>query len=84
MLAVALWALYGAGLIGPWRWIYAVCAVAAVYFNVFVGVVQAFDKIPPLHAFAPTGAGPVFGATQGVVLLVFVVLGWRAVKSFRP
>ena len=84
VLAVALWALYGAGLTGPWRWVYVASAVVAEYFNVFVGVVQSFGKIAPLHALAPTGGGPVFAAAQGVVLLVFVLLGWRAVKAFRP
>lgn len=83
VLAAALWALYGARLAGAARWIYVVSAVVALYFNVFVGVVQAFGKIAPLHALAPTGAGPVFGGAQGVVLLLFVVLGYRAVRSFR-
>ena len=84
VLAVALWALYGAHLTGPWRWIYVAGAVVAEYFNVFVGVVQSFGKIAPLHALAPTGGGPFFAGAQGVVLLVFVLLGWRAVKAFRP
>lgn len=83
VLAAALWALYGARLAGAARWIYVVSAVVALYFNVFVGVVQAFGKIAPLHALAPTGGGPVFGGAQGVVLLLFVVLGYRAVRSFR-
>lgn len=83
VLAAALWALYGAKLSGPARWIYVVSAVVALYFNVFVGVVQAFDKIGPLHKVAPTGGGPVFGGAQAVVLLLFVVLGYRAVKAFR-
>lgn len=84
VLAVALWALYSARLAGAARWIYVVSAVVALYFNVFVGVVQSFDKIAPVHALAPTGSGPVFGGAQAVVLLLFVVLGYRAAKSFRP
>ena len=84
VLAAALWALYAARLAGAARWIYVVSAVVALYFNVFVGVVQAFDKIAPLHKLAPTGGGPVFGGAQAIVLLLFVVLGYRAVKSFRP
>lgn len=76
VLAAALVAL-GAG----WRRRYAVCAVAALYFNAFVAVVQAFDKIAPLHALAPAGGGPAFGATQLVVLIAFVVIGWLAVKG---
>ncbi len=40
-------------LTGPWRWIYAAGAVIALYFNVFVLVVQSFLKVPALHALAP-------------------------------
>lgn len=84
VLAVALLALWLFSLDGPWRWIYVVSAVVALYFNVFVAVVQAFDKIGPLHVLAPTGAGPYFAGAQGVVLLIFVWLGYRALKAFRP
>ena len=45
-LAAALVALYVHHLAGPWRWIYVVGAVVALYFNVFVGIVQAFMKVP--------------------------------------
>jgi hypothetical protein len=45
VLAIALLALYVFHLSGGWRWIYVVTAVAALYFNVFVAVVQAFQKI---------------------------------------
>ena len=34
-----------------------VTAVIALYFNVFVGIVQAFLKVPALHAMAPTQTG---------------------------
>ena len=84
VLAAALWALYGAKLSGPARWIYVVSAVVALYFNVFVGVVQSFDKIAALHKLSPTGAGPFFGGAQAIVLLLFIVLGYRAVRAFRP
>src|SRR5262245_59828333 len=41
LLAVALLALYVFRLAGAWRWLYITTALAALYFNVFVGVVQA-------------------------------------------
>ena|SRR5438876_2362349 len=44
VLAVAIYARYPRELAGHWRWIYVVTAVVAVYFNVFVGVVQSFEK----------------------------------------
>src|SRR5438552_13960372 len=44
VLAIAILALYALHLAGAWRWIYVVSAVMALYLNVFVGVVQAFQK----------------------------------------
>jgi hypothetical protein len=41
-------------------------------------------KIPALHALAPTGKEPPFAVAQGLVLLVFIVLGYLALKRFRP
>jgi hypothetical protein len=46
VLAVAIFALYERQLAGSWRWIYVAGAVIALYLNVFVGVVQAFQKLP--------------------------------------
>src|SRR5713101_2809872 len=54
ILAVAILARYGLHLAGAWRWIYAVCATMALYLNVFVLVVQSFEKVPALKAMAPT------------------------------
>jgi len=83
LLAVALFAFYGKHLAGRWRTGYVITATMALYLNVFVLVIQSFIKIPPLHALAPSipPSGPVFGAIQGVVLLAFIVAGWRAVKA---
>jgi hypothetical protein len=83
-LPVAIFALYARRLAGPWRWIYVVAAVAALYLNVFVGVVQSFLKLQPLNALAPTQTEPPFVAVQGVVLLLFVVLGIVALRTFHP
>jgi hypothetical protein len=52
--------------------------------NVFVGVVQAFLKIPLLHELAPLGNEPPFAAAQGGVLLAFVWIGIVALKRFQP
>jgi magnesium-transporting ATPase (P-type) len=57
VLAVAIVALYVCRLAGRWRWIYVASAVFALYLNAFVGVVQAFLKIPSLKAMAPTQVG---------------------------
>jgi hypothetical protein len=50
VLAVAIFAFYVRHLAGPWRWIYVAGAVLALYLNVFVGVVQAFQKAAFLKA----------------------------------
>jgi hypothetical protein len=84
VLAVAILALYAYRLRGAWRWVYVVGAVLTLYFNVFVGVVQAFQKLPALSALAPTQSEPPFLVAQLVVLAVFVLLGIVAVKSFHP
>ncbi len=83
-LAPAIYALYGRHLAGAWRWIYVVGAVVAQYLNFFVLIVQSFQKLPPLHALAPTQSEPPFAITQLVFLVVFVVLGILAVIKFRP
>src|SRR5437588_12801499 len=44
LLAAAVAALYVFHLAGAWRWIYVATAVAALYLNCFVGVVQSFQK----------------------------------------
>ena len=84
LLALALYGLYSKHLSGAWRWIYVVAAIAALYLNVFVGVVQAFLKIPPLHALAPTQSEPPFAIAQGIVLLAFIVIGFVAIRRFHP
>jgi hypothetical protein len=84
VLAVAILALYTYKLAGSWRWIYVVSAVLALYLNVFVGVVQTFQKVPFFHALAPTQTEPPFAVAQGLVLIVFVALGIGAVRKFHP
>jgi len=84
VLAIAILALCAYRLAGAWRWIYIVGAMLALYLNVFVGVVQAFQKLPALTALAPTQSEPPFLVTQLVVLVVFALLGIVAVKRFHP
>jgi len=84
VLAIAIYARYPRQLAGHWRWIYVVDAVISLYFNVFVGIVQSFEKIPALTAMAPTQTEPPFKLTQLVVLALFIVLGIVAAIRFRP
>jgi len=84
ILGLAMLALYVYRLAGSWRMIYVVSAVLALYLNVFVGVVQAFQKVPFFHALAPTQKEAPFAIAQAAVLLVFAALGAAAAKKFRP
>lgn len=83
VLTVAILARYALHLVGAWRWIYVVGAVVALYLNVFVGIVQAFQKVPALKSMAPTQSEPPFLLTQLVVMALFVVLAIVAVIRFR-
>ena len=86
VLAIACFALYVMKLSGPWRWIYTLTAMIALYLNVFVLVIQSFLKIGPLHALAPSvpPSEPHFVVAQGVVLVFFVIAIIGAVRRFRP
>jgi len=84
VLTVAFLALYVYRLAGRWRWIYVQGAVLALYLNVFVGVVQAFEKLPLLSRLAPTQSEPPFFVGQLVVMAIFVVIDILAVMRFRP
>jgi len=67
-----------------WRKTFVIATCMALYFNVFVFVVQSFEKVPSLRAIAPTQKEPPFAVAQGFVLLLFMVLTTFAVKRFRP
>ena len=84
VLAVAILALFSYRLAGRWRWIYVAAAVLALYLNVFVGVVQTFQKVPYFQTLAPTQTEPPFKIAQGIVLLIFISLGVAAAKKFHP
>lgn len=84
MLAFATFALYGKHLSGIWRSIYTVTASLSLYLNVFVLIVQAFLKIPPLTQWAPTQTEPAFLVAQGSVFLLFVALAILTTLRFRP
>jgi hypothetical protein len=84
ILLVALLALYVYRLAGWWRFVYVATALAALYLNVFVFIVQSFQKVTFLQHLAPKQAEPPFVFTQGVVLLTFAVLGVIALWKFHP
>ncbi len=83
ILIIAIVALYGFGLKGKAGVTYAIAATTALWFNLFVLVVQSFQKVPALHDLAPTGAEPPFFAAQGGLLIAMLLLGWGAVRAVR-
>jgi hypothetical protein len=84
LLAVAVAAYYAFHLHDAWRSVYVVTAMAALYLNCFVAVIQSFAKIPSLHALAPTLSAPPFLVAQLIVLALFVILGFFSLRQFHP
>jgi len=83
-LAFAIPARYRFHLAGAWRWVYVISSAVALYFNVFVLVVQSFEKVPALKALAPTQKEPPFVVAQLLVLLIFATLTVLATVRFHP
>jgi len=83
-LALTIFARYPKQLAGAWRGIYVAGAVICLYFNLFVLVVQSFEKIPALHALAPTQTESPFKLTQLAVLTISALLCIVALIRFRP
>jgi hypothetical protein len=84
LLALAVVGLYAFRLKGGWRWVYVLTALSALYLNVFVAVVQSFQKLPFLSVFAPTQSEPPFVVVQVAFFVAFVVLGALALRRFHP
>jgi hypothetical protein len=84
VLAVAILALYAYRLAGPWRQVYVLGVILALYLNVFMGVVQIFRKVAFLRALAPTQTEWPFIGAQLIVMAIFMTIGIVAVKSFHP
>ncbi len=83
VLAVAIFARYTRQLAGAWRRSYVICAMTALYLNVFVLAVQLFEKVPALKAMAPTQSEPPFKIAQLALLALFIVLTVLSAVKFR-
>lgn len=84
ILLCAVLARYSGHMAGGWRSTWIVTAILAQYFNFFVLIVQSFEKVPALHALAPTQKEAPFKVVQLLTLLVFIVLTVLALMRFRP
>jgi hypothetical protein len=65
------------------RGIFVASVATALFFNVFVLVVQSFEKISWLNKIAPTQSSPVFWIAQAVGLGVVILLAVTAYGRFR-
>jgi hypothetical protein len=83
LLLLVILARYTFHFAGAWRLVYVVGLVITVYLDAFVAIVQAFLKIPSLHALAPGGSEPPFAIAQGILLVIFVWLGIVAARNFQ-
>jgi hypothetical protein len=61
-----------------------ITAIMAQFFNFFVLVVQSFEKVPALHALAPTQKETPFKLAQLATLVLFIALATLAYRKFRP
>ena len=66
-----------------YRRTYVITSLIALYFNVFVLIVQLFEKVPALKELAPTQSEPPFQVAQLTALVIFVAVGVRATMKFR-
>ena len=82
VLAVAIVARYARHLSGAWGRLYVITATVALYLNVFVLVVQLFQKVPTLKALAPTQSEPPFVLAQLALLALFAAVSAVAVIRF--
>jgi hypothetical protein len=61
-----------------------ITAILALYLNFFVLIAQSFEKVPALHALAPTGKEMPFKVAELVALVVFVLLTIVSYRRFHP
>lgn len=84
VLAVAVVARYVGHMNGGWRGTYIISAAFALYFNVFVLIVQSFEKVPALKALAPTQSEGPFKIAHLFTLVLFVALTVLAFRRYHP
>jgi hypothetical protein len=85
-----LFALYAKHLYGKWRWIYTISFVFSLYLNIFVLIVQTFQKVKLVNPAAPMLGPPFapptdfqFAVAQGAALVLCIMLGIIVTLKFR-
>jgi len=84
VLGLAVLGHYVFGQSAFWKSIYLMGSIIGLYLLVFVLIVQAFLKVPALHALAPTQSEPAFAVAQIGALIFFLILSIAAARASRP
>jgi hypothetical protein len=82
-LVATMFAIYGRQLVGPWRVVFVLGAVASLWLNVVVLIAQLFMKVPALTALAPTLTERPFWIAQAATGVVFAGLSVLLLMRFR-
>ena len=82
-LSLAVFGRYVEKLKGRWNDTFIVNTLISQYFNMFVLVVQLFQKVPALREMAPTQSELPFVATHSLLLAAFFVVGIKSLQRLR-
>ncbi|XZE45585.1 hypothetical protein SH467x_000830 [Pirellulaceae bacterium SH467] len=64
-----------------WHFAYLMSALATLYLNCVVFIVQSFQKISALRSLAPTQTEPPFLIAQVILLLGITIVSWRGCRA---
>ncbi len=81
VVSLVVLALAVAALTKRWVRTYLAAASLAEFLNLLVLIVQSFQKVPFLHAYAPKGSEPVVAITQGAALLLIIGMAIAAIRK---
>jgi hypothetical protein len=80
LLGLAIYARYVQQLAGNWNQMYIITIVAALYLNVLIATAQSFQHLRFLRRLAPTQSSPAYIIIKTISLMLFIVIGFFAVK----
>lgn len=83
LLAVSYFARRRSLISRRWYLVFLLAAIAAQYLNTFVLIVQSFQKIPALHALAPTQTELPFVVAQLLIISLFAIPVWKSITAGR-
>lgn len=76
ILIVTWFAWQRQGTARVWNAVYVLGSLALLFFDCLVLIVQAFQKVPFLHALAPQGNEPAVLISQTVLVVVAALVGF--------